>query len=174
MKTLRLQKILTAMICTLLLLPITACSEDNEEELEDPAVKEFVRVYYRVQLAQAWYDLYDIEIEYTDATGAQNSKTITKDALYDQTVDSSLAADQFSFKVVAKPKATTPEIEDNVAYTLDYNCEMYIYKYEDGATDVTPIYRNAKSNTMNSGGSALRAQLTKERSLFNYSYSMSK
>lgn len=173
MITANLQRFLITLIAIVVCLPLTNCSSEDNDEAEILSNKEYVRAYYRIDLDQAWYDLYDIEVIYTDVTGATNIINNTlKNSVYEATILKDKACKTLSFSVVAKPKANAPEIDDSAIYSLNHNCVMYVYQYSKGSEDAQPVHKSGCSVTMSSGGNALRAQLTKEHTIISSTYAV--
>jgi hypothetical protein len=173
MKESKLQKILAILLGLMLCISLPSCSRDEgyeEDEGEVVAPIAYLRARYSVQLAQAWYDYYDIEMSYTDLTGAQNTRTITKDTAFDEQVEISLATNTLSFYVVAKPKANAPEVSDSTAYSISHSCKMTVIKLTGSETSL--LHEKEAKSSASTGGDVFRNQLSKTHTIINTSYTI--
>jgi hypothetical protein len=165
-----LPKISHFLLCSMLCTCLTACS--SSDDAPDASTKgESIHAYYSVDLAQSWYDLYDVTVTYTDVKGVQQSLTISQNYTYDEYADADCASSTFSLSVVATPKSQTPAIDDNATYSFDKNCMVKIDKINNADNTVQTLHTIGNSTTLSAPGSAIEGHTSKSHTIFFTSYS---
>lgn len=110
-KLLLLKAVFLCMVMVVLGLSLTACGDDESEEVV--VEHETIKVSYAVSLSEDWYKYFDIEVSYT-GEGAVESKTLDMDWKMNISIPASAEPDKYVFSVAAKPKAVTPELDPTV------------------------------------------------------------
>lgn len=110
---------------------MSACDDDNgggSPSLPDVPSSEVVsyNVEYDVDLSDAYYEMYDITLTYTDADGLVKSRALTADFDYEFDVPVARVADRYVFNVVGKVKSTLPEISTTSLYKFEKKGEMEV------------------------------------------------
>jgi hypothetical protein len=172
MKQFKFFKTIAIMMGMLMSISLVSCGDDDDEPDNDKTTKtEYTQVYYKLNIGSAWYDLFDVELTFTGIDGQVYSGTAYRNSEYNERIASSLAPSSLSIKVVAKPRSEAPTITDDVVYDLGKHCAMSVYKYEDGATNILPIYTYSPSiDKTIKGGDTLREYVKKEHVIFSCTY----
>ncbi len=177
MKTCKFFKTLAIMLGMLMSVSLVACGDDDDEPDEPDAPKTSLQVICKVDLAQAWYDYFDVEATYTGLDGVTHTETITANkVLYNETVESSkVKASAVSLTVVAKVRNPLPEVPADQIFALDNTCEMDVYKYTEGESSASILDIQGgvpEKSSINSENMIKR--VAKEKTFCNYSYTFSK
>ncbi len=136
---------------------LVACGDDDNSKDEPTPVDEdkveTVEVSYAVDLGKAYWDYFDITVEYTTSTGTVETKTLTQAWSESYKVSLANAASTYICKVTATPKANHPEVVSGVEYDLSTKIIADISgKTKSGKYD--PDYGSLGSNKGNWAASA--------------------
>ena len=154
---------------------LTSC-RDNDDDLvdDDPQATLKVKITYSVDLADTWYEFYNVEITYTGSGGNSETKIIQENQDESMTLPMNGAPDTVAFKVIAKPKDTPPEVEDGKVYLLDHSANLRVVTMTEDGKEVVALFSEPTNATLKSGGDAFRQALQQERQLYNRSYTIKK
>lgn len=119
-------------------LTLSSCGDDKDEPEEPQSKYSRVEVKYAVSLSQDYYDLWDIQVSYTDYAGNIKSETITQDWSMKFTYN---ATDEFptNYSLVVKglPKNPAPSVDQEKVYTLSSDCSMMTTGFtREGKSDI--------------------------------------
>ncbi|MGI5975209.1 MAG: hypothetical protein ACOX7E_05640 [Paludibacter sp.] len=155
---------------------LTSCKDNDDDDpvVDDSQVTLKVKITYSVDLADTWYEFYNVEITYTGSDGNSETKIIQENQEESMTLFKNEAPDTVAFKVIAKPKDTPPEVEDGKVYSLDHSANLSVVTMTEDGKEVTALFSEPTNATLKSGGDAFRQALQKERQLYNRSYSIKK
>lgn len=125
---------------------LTACGDDNKND--EPTVPESgitrVVVDYKVELSEDYFNLWDIEIAYTNAGG----QTVTEKIDQDWNLEMDLLAQdeipsEYKLTVTGKPKTPVPELDAEKLYHLNSLVGAVVSGYDNNgnriAVDGNPI-----------------------------------
>lgn len=145
---------LIAVVLTVLSLGFTSCGDDNDEPSVDPqpVLPAKIAIGYSLELGDGWWDFFDIEVTYTTATGAIETKTIQKGWTYVGKVNYQDALTEYSFTAKATPKADLPEIDENTKYNFDKDAKAYAFSVNDKDEQVEILSSKNNSTTMTVAG----------------------
>lgn len=154
---------------------LTGCGDDNNEPVipDDKTVS--VNADYSVSLSNDYFDLWDIEITYTDAGGNLKSEVIESDWMLNLKL---LAIDKipthYELKVIGKPKVTLPTIDPDRIYNLGYECQITVAGYKaDGSLSFAEGMGIPDQSSLSTDGKHLENIISKERIIFSRSVSIS-
>lgn len=150
-------KAMSVMAGLVMSMSLVACGDDdNSKDEPTPADQdkvETVEVSYTVELGKAYWDYFDIKLEYTTSAGTVETKTLTQAWSDSFEVSLTNAASTYTCKVTATPKANHPEVVSGVEYDLSTNIIADISgKTKSGKYD--PNYGSLGSNKGNWAASA--------------------
>jgi len=176
MKKISRFSVLMAIFAIALSFTLTSCrdNDDDDPEVDDPQATLKVEITYSVNLAETWYEFYNVEITYTDSIGNSETEIIGADYEKSMTLFMNEAPNTVAFKVIAKPKDTPPEVEDGKVYSLDHSANLRVVTMTEDGKEVVALFSEPTNATLKSGGDAFRQALQKERQLYNRSYTIKK
>lgn len=153
---------------------ICSCSssDDNSDGPSTPTNKRSkYQVIYNVQLSEAYYQFFDIEMTYTTSKGEEATETITKNKKYELTVDYNSKPSKLACKIMAKPKSTNvPDIVETQTYNMDKSCSAQgIIYFQDGSIDKSYSLYEPSSSTLPVSGTKMSAFIQKEHLIFSNS-----
>lgn len=163
---------------TLLLLSMSSvlasCGDDDEGpgSGEQSQTVSSVKVSYSVSLSDNWYKYFNIELSFTNSTGKTTVETLDMDKNMEVTYKFSESPDKIGLKVVAKPKANRPDVEDGVTYQLNKDICLTVLGVASNGSGYAFMFSEPKSSSMSSGGDAFRNFLDKEHVLYDQSYTI--
>lgn len=167
MKQIGFLKTIAVMIGMLMSVSLVSCGDDDDE----PDTSDYVQVYYRMEMGQGWYDLFDIDLTFNDVNGQEYTGTAYRNSDYNDKVKLSLAPSKFVFKVVAKPRSEAPAIVAGEKYDFSTNCLMNIYKYADGTANNVPVYTLSGTTSLSSDDvEDMNAFVSEEHIIINGEY----
>lgn len=148
---------------------LAGCGDDKDDPV-DPAKKtETVVVDYSMSLSPDYYELWDIEVSYTNPGGTTTTVTTPIDWKYElnlQTADE--IPSKYAFTVTAKPKATAPALEADKIYTLSSECFVKITCLSsEGTVLKTGGMVVPKTETKSTSGSHLEEAVKADRKIFS-------
>ncbi len=166
----------------LLLIPMfgfTACGDDNDEPdtppTQNPTVVKVATVtaQYKILLGQAWFDFFDIVVNYT-SVGGDKKVVLTEDMMENFTLPYSESPNTFICSIVAKPKSTHPEIKENGKYNLSNDIEASVFGKDANGTEIDGFGYMGSNYSVFPEASAkeLKSKMEKERTLLNFSYTL--
>ncbi|MDE6009302.1 MAG: hypothetical protein K2G90_08860 [Muribaculaceae bacterium] len=135
-------------------LSFVACGDDNDEPTPGPeptpAHSAKIGIGYSLELGDGWWDFFDIEVTYTTADGATETKTVHKGWVYAASVKYADAVNEYTFSATATPKETQPAIDPNAQYNFDKKAESYAFALneKDEQTGVLATKSNVSSMTI--------------------------
>lgn len=121
-------KFMAAFLPVAIVLPLASCGDDDDEQPDDPQPKYArVAVNYSISLSEDYYNLWDIQVTYTDYAGSTKSETVTQDWSRDYTYDANdEVPTEYSIVVKGLPKNPVPTVDQEKVYTLEADCMMTI------------------------------------------------
>lgn len=145
---------------------LVACGDDdNSKDEPTPADQdkvETVEVSYAVELGKAYWDYFDITVEYTTSAGTVETKTITQAWSESYEVSLSNAASTYICNVTATPKANHPEVVSGVEYNASTNISAVVSgKMKSGQYDPDFGYKGSNKATGTWTASELTNRLSK-------------
>lgn len=168
-------KFMAACLMGASVIALPACGDDDDNGKDEPVVPQnkiaTVVVDYSVSLSEDYYDLWDIEVTYTDA-GGQKTERIEMDWNYQMKLN---ALDQipetYGLTVTAKPKAALPSLIADQVYTLSSDCYMKIQGIgQDGKVVKTDGMLTPLSKSISTDGNHLLNVVSNPRPICSVSY----
>lgn len=154
---------------------IASCSSssDDDEPVTNKVTK--IKAEYSISLDEDWYKFFDIEVTYTSATGSTTTETLTQDWIYSTDMPVEAAPSEYTCKVVAKPKANAPAIEEGKTYKMGVSCTAKVAGYYgNGTQDADYGMNGTKSSNKELSAQGMEKYLQGEHSVFSFSYSPNK
>ena len=153
---------------------LASCGDDDEGpgSGEQSQTVSSVKVSYSVSLSDNWYKYFNIELSFTNSTGKTTVETLDMDKNMEVTYKFSESPDKIGLKVVAKPKANHPDVEDGVTYQLNKDICLTVLGVASNGSGYAFMFSEPKSSSMSSGGDAFRNSLDKEHVLYDQSYTI--
>jgi hypothetical protein len=174
MKTMRRFSILMAMLAIAFSCTLTSWGDEEDPVVDDPQATLKIKVTYFVDLADTWYQFYNVEMTSTSASGKSETAVIQEDQEKNMTFSLNEAPDKVVLTVIAKPKTNHPEVVDGTVYSLDYSTNLRVVTLTEDGKESGILYTSPFSTTLSSGGEAFKKALLKERTLCNASYTIKK
>lgn len=155
---------------------LTSCGDDDDDpKLPDTPTTDnsiaTIEIDYSVNLAQTYFDFFDVTVEYTDKNGKNITETITANWSHSGSMAYKDAPETFICNVTATPKANMPEIESG----KDYDCNCRILATVSGMNAAGVVNQNFGLNGSNNTTGSKSAYemskyITREHVLLNYTY----
>lgn len=162
------KKIFSQLLCSLLfiatVLTFTACGTDDEPTPDptpdpSPVLPAKIAIAYSLELGDGWWDFFDIEVSYTTAEGANETKTIHKGWTYVGKVDYNDAVSEYTFTAKATPKDNLPEIDQNLKYNFDKDAKAYAFSVNEKDEQADLLVTKDNFNAMTISGANLEKWL---------------
>lgn len=174
MKTMRRFSAMMAMLAIALSSTLTSCGDDDDPVDDDPRATLKIKITYSVDLADTWYQFYNVEMTSTSASGKSETAVIQEDQEKNITFSLNEAPDKVVLTVIAKPKTNHPEVVDGTVYPLDHSTNLKVVTLTEDGKESGILHTSPFSATLSSGGEAFKKALQKERTLCNTSYTIKK
>lgn len=172
MRKINLFSVLMAIFAIALSVSFTSCKDDNDsiDDLEDSSN---IKVTYSVDLADTWYQFFNVEMTYTNPGGMTETEIIDMDQENSMTLPFSMIPNRVIMKVIARPKTNHPEVVDGIAYPMGHSLNLQVVKLKEDGNGVDEILFSAISNTSyNLGGDSFIKALEQEHILYDKSYTI--
>lgn len=154
---------------------VTACGGNGDPESDNPAqTVSSVQVSYSVSLSDTWYKFFNVELSYTASPGETKVDTLEMDKNLNVTYKSFESPSKVSLKIVAKPKANHPDIDDGVTYPIDKDITLKIVGVPSNGEGAVFLFNEPQKSSKTTGSDALRKTLDKEHVLYDQSYTIPK
>lgn len=167
---------LLTLLAVIAIFSFTSCGNDDDEDDPDPVPTHSAKigVAYKLTLADAWWDFFDIEVSYTTIEGKQETKTVSKGWVYAASLPYDQASAEYSFTAKATPKVQQPSIDPDATYALDhsYSCTSYALDKNDGVEST--LYISAPSLKFSARGEKFTEFAAKSHDLAANSWTIKK
>ncbi len=134
---------------------LTSCGDDNDEPEPAPGATHPAKigVAYSLELGDAWWDFFDIEVSYTTPDGQLQTRTVHKGWVYAASTKYEIAAREFKFSAKATPKASQPQIDPNATYNLNHAYTFTAYGLKNNDEQESVLVHGSGSATLSMAGS---------------------
>lgn len=156
---------------------LTSCGDDDPEPepKPEPSAPTRIGVNYKLELADTWWDFYNIEVTYTTVEGQEVTTTVTKGWEYSASAKFDEAATNYHFKATAVPKEHLPNLDITIVYSLDRAYHFTACTLNDKDEQVSLLLTDGFSSTFSMYGSQFAAFLQREKeNLGNASWTIKK
>ncbi len=169
----KILKTLSIIMGMVMSISFVSCSDDDDDNSNDSSSTKkttSVLASYSVDLSDDIFELWDIEVTYTGPGGLTITDTFTNNFVLQLTLNASDAAipTTYSLKVVGKPKAETPTIEDDRSYTLSHGYSKVVDTYNSSGSRNDGISKN-NASSMSAKGSSIASLVTSDYQIINTS-----
>lgn len=109
---------------------LTSCGDDDKDEpAPAPGATHPARIgiAYALDLTDAYWDFFDIEVTYTEVSGNIVKKIVNKGWTYAADIKYEDAPATPELSVKALPKTNIPEISETKTYEMKHSYKFYIY-----------------------------------------------
>ena len=152
---------------------LTACGGDDDSESDKPSQSvSSVQVSYSVSLSDTWYKYFNVELSYTASPGETKVDTLDMDKNLNVTYKFSESPGKVSLKIVAKPKADHPDVEDGVTYPIDKDITLKVVGVASNGSGSVFLFNVPQKSSKSTGGDAFHKALDKEHILYDQSYTI--
>lgn len=140
---------------------MTSCGDDDDEPKPDDLVTDTIKVKYDVETSSDLRKYCDVTASYTDGKGEIVIAEITKDdTQFEFTVDRSQARRTYTVTLVASPKKDFPAYTDSQNYTVSWDVEVDMERYNSKGNKIGEVEDNNRQ-TLTVAGSSLMQCLSK-------------
>ena len=154
---------------------LTACGGEGDPESDNPSLTvSSVQVSYSVSLSDTWYKFFNVELSYTASPGETKVDTLDMDKNLNVTYKSFESPSKVSLKIVAKPKANHPDVDDGVTYPIDKDITLKVVGVPSNGGGAVFLFNEPQKSSKTTGSDALRKTLDKEHVLYDQSYTIPK
>lgn len=152
---------------------LTACGSNDEadDDLSTPSVSS-VQVSYSVSLSDTWYKFFNVELSYDTFSGNTSVESLDMDKNMNITYNFSETPKKIGLKIVAKPKANHPDVEDGVTYPINKEINFKVVGVASNGSGSVFLFNKPRTTIKSTGGDALRNSLNKEHVLYDQSYTI--
>ncbi len=152
---------------------LTACGGDGDSESEKPSQSvSSVQVSYSVSLSDTWYKYFNVELSYTASPSETMVDTLDMDKNLNVTYKFSESPSKVSLKIVAKPKANHPDVDDGVTYPIDKDITLKVVGVASNGSGSVFLFNEPQKSSKSTGSDAFRKTLDKEHILYDQSYTI--
>ncbi len=139
-----LSKFMTLAAAVAVSVSLASCGGDDNDEPEVPSkvVYESVTAGYSVELSDAYYQFYDVNVVYINDKGERMMAPLTENKKFAYTIPVAKLPEKIQFAVQLTAKSPTPSIDENAKYTFKDNVSL----------KVTGNKSDGKSDSFNFGG----------------------
>lgn len=164
--------LLTLMACVMAL-SVTSCGDENDEnEPGLPATKySEIAVNYSLELASGYFELWDVEVTYTDKDGEIVTENITGN--WEKTYrysDEKEVPGEYTFNAVAKPKNPVATPEPDKIYILDKSHKFVAIGITGSGQAVLGGDLSSISSKLSTKGEKLQEHVKKDMKITEGSY----
>lgn len=166
---------------------LTSCGDEADEpgngseqtpstgDSDQSSAYQRIGMTYEIELSDAWWDFFDIEVTYTAADGELKTETIEKGWSYSGSIAYAEVPDKMVFRSKAIPKAQHPAIDENTTYALDRRSAFHIYGLDADNKVVATLSTRSSSVSLSCAGSKFGEYITSEHdSLAGWEYEFEK
>lgn len=157
-----IRKIMWLLVAVALPLVLMSCGDDKDDDKPDePAKYSEVVATYSVDLSGDYYDLWDIQVTYTNANGGQEVVSIDKDwDMAFRFTPRMNVPEKFVFNVVGVPKNPAVKVDPDKIYELSKNLQFIVMGVKDGNVSILGGQGSSQSASIHAKGDKLTRQLT--------------
>lgn len=151
----------------------SSCGDDKEkEEPDDPTQTSQVVVNYILNLSRDYYDLWNIEVAYTDANGEEKVILIDNEWEMAYRYTSNMQVpEEFVFRVKGLPKTPAPTVDPSKVYNLTKTHQFQAVKISgDNSETIVGGDNAAGSSSMHVKGEKLEKQISEGISIVDATY----
>lgn len=177
MKTIKIMSAMLTAAAVAFSMGLTSCGNDDDEPDYPPTpLVESYTVKYEVKLGQAYYDFYDLTIEYTDANGQDVTMPLTKDFALSFNVPAKNVADDYELEVKGAVKANLPAIDPAAKYTFSKAGYMIVTGNRSDNTSWDAFSSTITHSSLTLAGNKMNDYLAKHKNieLCDYKWELNK
>ncbi len=175
-----LLKAMSVLVGLAMSVAFVGCGDDDNKDEPKPGgetqdVVETVAVDYSVSLGKAYWDYFDISVEYTTPAGEVVVKTITQAWEEKYEVRLAQVVEKYVMKVTATPKADHPEVTDGMYYDMATNIHAEVSgKTKSGKYDPEFGYEGSNTGNWEATSKEMNRRLQQTNLLLDFSYNVVK
>ncbi len=174
MKRFQFWNLIVALLAMTMTVSLASCGDDDENEVvtgsnSSTTAVDSVKTYCKIQLADAYYQFFDITVTYTNASGELISDVaLTKDTTITTVCNGTGNYSTYATCVIkATPKAEQPELEAETIYDMSRTIALYHYTYTGGSKTASSLSGSSSPSTQSAKGANLVNYIASEKTLYD-------